>query len=127
MAAELRLEAGQPGVLEPAPAACAYQTIHKGYAVTWFGLATALVWVFLGFSSSAKVQRAKTTIWRPLRDEKITNNTATKNGGRLISDYFSHGCVLLGDRTSISFQPKRFNWDDKQWRLRAAAVDRAAA
>lgn len=59
---ELRLEAGQPGVLEPAPFASRLSDdTHRGYAVTWFGLATALVlgYLFLGFSSSAKVQRAK--------------------------------------------------------------------
>ena len=60
--AELRLEAGQPGVLEPAPFASRLSDdTHRGYAATWFGLATALVlgYLFLGFSASAKVQRAK--------------------------------------------------------------------
>ena len=60
--AELRLEAGQPGVLEPAPFASRLSDdTHRGYAATWFGLATALVlgYFFLGFSASARVQRAK--------------------------------------------------------------------
>mgnify|MGYP001317389686 FL=1 len=60
--AELRLEAGQPGVLEPAPFASRLSDdTHRGYAATWFGLATALVlgYLFLGFSASARVQRAK--------------------------------------------------------------------
>ena len=60
--AELRLEAGQPGVLEPAPFASRLSDDkHRGYAATWFGLATALVlgYLFLGFSASARVQRAK--------------------------------------------------------------------
>lgn len=60
--AELRLEAGQPGVLEPAPFASRLSDdTHRGYAATWFGLATALVlgYLFLGFSASAKVQSAK--------------------------------------------------------------------
>ena len=57
---ELRLEAGQPGVLEPAPFASRLSDdTHRGYAVTWFGLAAALVvgYLFLGFSASARVQR----------------------------------------------------------------------
>ena len=60
--AEFRLEAGQPGVLEPAPFASRLSDDkHRGYAATWFGLATALVlgYLFLGFSASARVQRAK--------------------------------------------------------------------
>ena len=57
---ELRLEAGQPGVLEPAPFASRLSDdTHRGYAATWFGLATAMVlgYLFLGFSASARVQR----------------------------------------------------------------------
>ena len=60
--AELRLEAGHPGVLAPAPFASRLSDdTHRGYAATWFGLATALVlgYLFLGFSASARVQRAK--------------------------------------------------------------------
>ena len=60
--AELRLEAGQPGVLEPAPFASRLSDdTHRGYAATWFGLAIALVlgYLFLGFSALAKVQSAK--------------------------------------------------------------------
>ena len=44
---ELRLEPGQPSVLEPAPFASRLSDDkHRGYAVTWFGLAVVL---FFGF------------------------------------------------------------------------------
>ena len=40
---EIRLEAGQPGVLTPAPLEMNMpETKHTGYAVQWFGLAAAL-------------------------------------------------------------------------------------
>ena len=57
--AELRLEAGQAGVLEPAPFASRLSDDkHRGYAATWFGLATALMagYLFLGVSVTAKSQ-----------------------------------------------------------------------
>ena len=57
--AELRLEAGQAGVLEPAPFASRLSDDkHRGYAATWFGLAIALAfgYLFLGFSATAKSQ-----------------------------------------------------------------------
>jgi surfeit locus 1 family protein len=60
--AELRLEAGQAGVLEPAPFASRLSDDkHRGYAATWFGLAIALVfgYLFLGVSATAKLQSAK--------------------------------------------------------------------
>ena len=45
---ELRLEAGQPGVLQAAPFAEPLSDAkHRGYALTWFGLAVALVSGFL--------------------------------------------------------------------------------
>ena len=41
---ELRLEPGQPSVLEPAPFASRLSDDkHRGYAVTWFGLAVVLL------------------------------------------------------------------------------------
>ena len=41
---ELRLEAGQPGVLEAAPQSIGFGVErHQGYALQWFGLAIALV------------------------------------------------------------------------------------
>lgn len=44
---ELRLEAGQPGALVPAPFAQVFSdATHKGYALTWFGLSITLI---LGF------------------------------------------------------------------------------
>lgn len=51
---ELRLEPGQPGVLEPAPFASRLSDDkHRGYAVTWFGLAAVLVlgYCYLGLTS----------------------------------------------------------------------------
>ena len=57
--AELRLEAGQAGVLEPAPFASRLSDDkHRGYAATWFGLAMALVagYLFLGVSATASSQ-----------------------------------------------------------------------
>jgi cytochrome oxidase assembly protein ShyY1 len=59
---ELRLEAGQAGVLEPAPFASRLSDDkHRGYAATWFGLAIALVfgYLFLGVSATAKLQSTK--------------------------------------------------------------------
>jgi surfeit locus 1 family protein len=50
---ELRLEPGQPSVLEPAPFASRLtDDKHRGYAVTWFGLAVVLVlgYCYLGFT-----------------------------------------------------------------------------
>ncbi len=45
---ELRLEAGQPGVFEAAPTLLNMPASkHRGYAVQWFGLATALTIGFL--------------------------------------------------------------------------------
>ena len=47
-AVELRLEAGQPGVLKPAPQTIQFGIArHVGYAVQWFGLAIALVICFI--------------------------------------------------------------------------------
>ena len=60
--AELRLEAGQVGVLEPAPFASRLSDDkHRGYAATWFGLAIALVfgYLFLGVNATAKVRSAQ--------------------------------------------------------------------
>lgn len=53
--AELRLEPGQPSVLEPAPFASRLaDDKHNGYAATWFGLAVVLLlgYLYLGFSRS---------------------------------------------------------------------------
>lgn len=50
---ELRLEPGQPSVLEPAPFASRLSDDkHRGYAATWFGLATVLLlgYLYLGWS-----------------------------------------------------------------------------
>jgi len=50
---ELRLEPGQPSVLEPAPFASRLSDDkHRGYAATWFGLATVLLlgYIYLGWS-----------------------------------------------------------------------------
>ena len=47
VAQEMRLEAGQPGVLQTAPFAQSFDdSKHQGYAATWFGLAVTL---FCGF------------------------------------------------------------------------------
>ncbi len=47
---EIRLEPGQPGVVEAAPfAALLSDAKHNGYAATWFGLATALTVGYLIF------------------------------------------------------------------------------
>lgn len=54
---ELRLEPGQPSVLEPAPFASRLSDDkHNGYAATWFGLAIVLLlgYLYLGFSPSQK-------------------------------------------------------------------------
>lgn len=49
-AVELRLEYGQPGVLQPAPSAFASGADrHRGYAVQWFGLAAVLMIGFVLF------------------------------------------------------------------------------
>ena len=46
--AQLRLEAGQPSVLQPAPfAARLSDDKHNGYALTWFGLAATLLIAFI--------------------------------------------------------------------------------
>ena len=53
---EVRLEAGQPGVMQAAPfAAVLSDAKHLGYAATWFGLALALLVAYLlfGYRSSA--------------------------------------------------------------------------
>ena len=48
LVAELRLEPGQPGVLQAAPFAEPLSDAqHRGYALTWFGLALALVGGFV--------------------------------------------------------------------------------
>ena len=60
--AELRLEAGQPSVLDPAPFASRLSDDkHRGYAATWVGLAVALLlgYLFLGFSTAATRQGAQ--------------------------------------------------------------------
>ncbi|MEZ7818853.1 MAG: surfeit locus 1 family protein [Candidatus Azotimanducaceae bacterium] len=52
---ELRLEAGQPGVLVAAPFAQGFSDAkHKGYALTWFGLSITLLlgFVLFGFKRS---------------------------------------------------------------------------
>lgn len=47
---ELRLEPGQPGVLQPAPSSFASGAErHRGYAVQWFGLAAVLIIGFVVF------------------------------------------------------------------------------
>ncbi len=49
-AVELRLEAGQPGVLIAAPFAQKLSDLkHRGYALTWFGLAGVLLVSYLAF------------------------------------------------------------------------------
>lgn len=53
---EVRLEAGQPGVASAAPFASVLSDgKHRGYAATWFGLAAALLVLFLIFG----VKRAR--------------------------------------------------------------------
>jgi cytochrome oxidase assembly protein ShyY1 len=52
---EIRLEAGQPGVFDPAPTELNMPAAkHTGYAVQWFGLAAALSigFVIFGFRKS---------------------------------------------------------------------------
>ena len=49
---ELRLESGQPGVLAAAPFAQKLSDLkHRGYALTWFGLALALFISYLVFGA----------------------------------------------------------------------------
>lgn len=49
---ELRLESGQPGVLVAAPVAQKLSDLtHRGYALTWFGLALALFISYLVFGT----------------------------------------------------------------------------
>ena len=49
---ELRLESGQPGVLAAAPFAQKLSDLkHRGYALTWFGLALALFISYLVFGT----------------------------------------------------------------------------
>ena len=58
--AELRLEPGQASVLQPAPFASRLSDDkHRGYAVTWFGLAFVLLagYLYLGFANSEKITR----------------------------------------------------------------------
>jgi len=58
--AELRLEPGQPSVLQPAPFASRLSDEkHRGYAATWFGLAVVLLlgYLYLGFASSESLTR----------------------------------------------------------------------
>ena len=51
VAAELRLEAGQPGVLKAAPFAKVLSDAkHLGYAATWFGLCIALISLYAYFT-----------------------------------------------------------------------------
>jgi len=60
-AVELRLEAGQPGVLEAAPLLIPVShEKHTGYAVQWFLLAGVLLvgFVFYGFTMTARRERA---------------------------------------------------------------------
>ncbi|XOV83848.1 MAG: SURF1 family protein [bacterium] len=52
---EIRLEPGQPGVIQAAPFAQVLSDAkHRGYAATWFGLAITLLtgYVFLGISNA---------------------------------------------------------------------------
>ncbi len=58
---ELRLEPGQPGVTVAAPfAQVLSDDKHRGYAATWFGLAIALVvlYITLGFKAAGADERA---------------------------------------------------------------------
>ena len=58
--AELRLEPGQPSVLQPAPFASRLSDDkHLGYAATWFGLTVVLLlgYLYLGFANSEKRTR----------------------------------------------------------------------
>lgn len=55
MSAEMRLEAGQPGVLVAAPARLGFGADrHRGYAFQWFGLALTLLigYIVYGYKSS---------------------------------------------------------------------------
>lgn len=60
---EIRLEPGQPGVIDAAPfAQVLSDATHRGYAATWFGLAITLVigYFFLGLKNAR--ERSQTTI-----------------------------------------------------------------
>ena len=62
--AELRLEPGQPSVLQPAPFASRLSDEkHRGYAATWFGLAVVLLlgYLFIGFADAEKLTRQRET------------------------------------------------------------------
>ena len=55
---EFRLEAGQPGVYQPAPMATALDAAkHNGYAATWFGLALTLAagFVIVGMRQARQI------------------------------------------------------------------------
>jgi cytochrome oxidase assembly protein ShyY1 len=60
---EIRLEPGQPGVVDAAPFAQVLSDAkHRGYAATWFGLAITLVigYLFLGLKNAR--ERSRTTV-----------------------------------------------------------------
>lgn len=53
---ELRLEDGQPGILQPAPFAQVLSDAkHRGYAATWFGLCLALIIMYFYFAWRQKI------------------------------------------------------------------------
>lgn len=59
---ELRLEAGQPGVLKAAPQTMGFGVErHQGYAFQWFGLAVALVTLYYFYGRSALSNKADRT------------------------------------------------------------------
>ena len=61
-ASELRLEPGQAGELQAAPFAEPLSDAkHRGYALTWFGLAVALVLGYIAFGLRRPVIDTATT------------------------------------------------------------------
>ena len=59
---ELRLEAGQPGVLKAAPQTLGFGVErHQGYAFQWFGLAIALVLLYYFYERSDFAHRQSAT------------------------------------------------------------------
>ena len=61
-ASELRLEPGQPGELQAAPFAEPLSDAkHRGYALTWFGLAAALVFGYVAYGCRKPAIDAEST------------------------------------------------------------------
>ena len=112
MPAELRLEPGQPGVLEPAFCLALIRRYTQG-------LCSDMVWardcsglrVFISriqrFSEIAKSEKRRS--WRPLRDDKretMRQQTTKNSGRRQLTIILVMAAFSLVDPTFCSFQPR---------------------